>query len=339
MIDLGNVILKYLIEFLPFVNNSIGVKYQSIATEINSNKLFLTFPSQINNFYIKNNVIKIEKIAGNIFLVNFKNEVTKNVGDDIALKGFSNIAFNGIFQILEKRQNAVKIKFNTDSFTGSLGFSPSLYNNINGLKTINLEGNNKISFLLDPNLSQEMDTDYLPLISDLNENVKLMNFQTFKSNESMTGENIIIDSTSFIGSPVRSATNNTDKPYNIRNANGNVEFQYNASIYYSIIRDENSNINQTDSGSDITSKQFAMLNSLQSILLNVNYYDKKIKVDPVVIINNLVDEAIKEGSVYIRYDILISVEISLDYYKLSIFNIGSKINFLQINTDTIKLND
>ena len=86
MIDLGNVILKYLIEFLPFVNNSIGVKYQSIATEINSNKLFLTFPSQIyqiisqklnknysiTNFYIKNNVIKIEKIAGNIFLVNFK---------------------------------------------------------------------------------------------------------------------------------------------------------------------------------------------------------------------------------------------------------------------------
>ena len=344
------------------------------SVNINSNKVLLTLSSSdysfvksqisensnyfytASNFRIKNLITEISLYSQNSynkfgFLIKFDKIINFSENIEITLKGFSNTSYNTIYKVVKviDQFNAVLAPINNLPIalpTGTLGFYSVIYSNgLNGLKIIQDEGFNVVSFLMEQNeISSvdnvgKLDLETMPNLWFYQKNILQLNFQTFLKNltERNNDEYLIIDTTSLVGSPLRNNNNNSDAPYSSFGNNAYFYRNYTINIIYLLQRSIDDEKNLTNTGADIATKQVLMHDALTSILRRPIPSTTKKIASSITITEDAVDNSIIEGSVIINYQCQFSVQFLpdalLDIQESGIYDI----NQINYNSDKISV--
>lgn len=368
--DYAKEIYKTILNYLPLTNIELGRVLPSISIDIEANKVVMEFDeddygfitSQItdktnysytaSNFRLKNRILSIQTYPefSNIlfgFVVKFERPITEYASEDIELKGFANTNFNTTYRIIRKIDdfNIVIAPINSLAITipsGNLGYQSVLYaGGLNGAKIITDEGDNKISFPIDVNISSVSDIDDLDLTTMPNlwfyqDNLLVLNPTTFERflTDVSNQDYLIIDSTSLSGSPIRSQNNKTDALYFSFGSNALFYRSYSIDIIYLIQRAADDQKNQI-SGSDIAQKQSVMFDALNSILRRPIKPDNKRMISSITITEDSNTQSILEGRVNIVY----RANFVVNYMPDSIVDISDvdsyKIKQINYNSDQI----
>lgn len=366
-------IYKLLSNYLPLTNIELGQVIPIVDVSISGSDLimevspsdyaFIQDQMSINdnyaytasNFRIKNNIVSMTcyptGATGKFgFLVRFERILRNCAGTDITLKGFTDTNFDITYRIARKIDdyNLLLIpqqELVIDDPIGVLGYYPTLYaSGLNGLKIIQNAGPGYlISFPIEPNTLQavsnvnDLDLTTMPNLWFYQQNLLAMNLSTFRRNEtdSSTKDYLLIDTTSLVGSPIRSKSNNTDAPYFSFGSNAYFYRNYTIDIAYIIERSDDDEDNQTKSGSDITDKQVKMFDALTSVLRRPLPSDGSKVISSITITEDSVDKVILEGSVVIFYQ----ANFTINYLPDSVLDLTDegvyKINQINYNTDEI----
>lgn len=373
-IDYANQIANLIKELAPYSNLTIGDKFQATSVEISGGKVFLEFETDnynylkslitdatnpnsqftISGFNLKNEIKNFSthpesSLFKYAFLVEFDKPHKLSTEDTISLKGFTNTAYNTEYKVLKIIDSFFAVLFpkttvDVIDITSGLGYIPTFYTaGMNGVKILSDEGANTLSYEYDVDdyLSvssiDDIDQDYDIFLNYYNDNIKVIDLQTFISNltDSTTSEYLIIDTSSLVGSQKRSRSNNQDNGYNSYGRIGYFEKNYSLTLHYLLERNQDDINNQTTSGSDIVKKQVEMHDSLLSILRESLEDESNTKIfTSLTIVSDGPPITVSEGRIRIPYELSFSV-----FYNNDILikkeESGYKINSLKINNDTV----
>lgn len=365
-------IYKLIVSYLPLTGIELGQVLPIISVEKDANKILLelgnddyafiqdqitdesNYSYTASNFRLKNRVVSISlhPSGGSSyfgFLVKFERMLNKNANHDITLAGFASSSYNTSYKIARKEDDYTFILVPNNDLTialptGDYGFysmvNPS---GLNGLKTIVDEGDNIVSFTLEENsLSAittvaDLDLTTMPNLWFYQDSILAMNLTTFLKNltDADNIEYLIIDTTSFAGTPIRSKSNNTDAPYDSYSTNAYFKRSYTLNLAYILQRSVDDSDNNTKTGSDIESKQIAMFDALTAVLRRPIPSDGKKLISSITITEDAPDTVIMEGSVVIFY----RLSFTINYLPDSILDLSDdgayKINQVNYNSDEI----
>jgi hypothetical protein len=315
---------------------------------------FMYFEKRIS--WIKNRITEISLYPENSyykfgFLIKFEKIFNVSENSEVTLKGFANTNYNTTYKVVRIIDgfNAVLAPLNNLTIalpTGDLGFYSVVYSNgLNGLKIIQDEGSNFISFLMEQNEMSfvdnvnKLDLEIMPNLWFYQKNILQLNAQTFLKNltDGNNDEYLIIDTTSLVGSPLRSNNNNSDAPYSSFGNNAYFYRNYTINIIYFLQRSIDDEKNLTNTGADIATKQILMHDALISILRRPIPSTTKKIVSSITITEDAVDDSIIEGSVITNYQCQFSVQFLpdslLDIEESGIYDI----NQVNYNSDKISV--
>jgi len=355
--DIGS---KYQAQSFAISSNTLTMTltagdYTFIAGKIND-ALNPNASFTVNNIHLKNKITEFtaypkDDIYQNYFafeaVFDFPHKLKKD--QEITLKDFTNPIYNITYRVLktDTPRSAVLVPITTLTFvdvTTGLGFNPTEYTiGLNGLQTLVDAGANNISFDFGAGLLyttsdiNDVDTDFQPYITDYQDNIKVMSKETFRRNltNQPNTNYLLIDTTTLVGTPLRSTSNQSDANYSAYSRTGFFDRNYTISLYYILERKDDDADNQTFSGADIAAKQLSMGDSLTSILRQPLTSDNTRIMSSVTVENEGVSDAISEGMVTYEYQLqFVSSflpEILLNLDEEEIYPIDS----VKINTDEI----
>lgn len=370
--DYAQEIYKLIANYLPLTNVELGQVMPIVSVEKDDAKILLelgdddyafvqaqiedesNYSYTASNFRLKN---RVEAIAIHPegatsyfgFMVKFERVLNKDAGSDITLAGFEATAYNTVYSITRKLDDYTFIITPKNDLvialpSGDYGFYSMIYSNgLNGLKTIEDEGDNIVSFELEENsLSaistvDDLDLTTMPNLWFYQDSLLAMNLVTFLKNltDSDNLNYLVVDTTSFSGTPIRGKFNNTDAPYDSYSTNAYFKRSYSLNLAYILQRNIDDEGNNTKSGSDIVGKQVAMFDALTAILRRPIPSDNKRLISSITITEDSVDTAIMEGSVVIFYQ----ASFTINYLPDSILDLSDegsyKINQVNYNSDEI----
>lgn len=374
-IDYGNQIINQLRRYLPYTGNNISNSFTSESFVINSNFLTMTLSASdygiisskindatspntsfsISNIHLKNNITKFSAYPDNnssfAFEVDFQYRHKLLINQDIPLTNFTDNQYNTTYRVLRiiNGRKALLVPNTTVVFadvTTNLGYNPvEFYTGLNGIQQLTDLGSNQVSFTFDENRLytstdiNDLDVSFLPIISDTQDNIKLMNFNTFQTNlvNQPNTEYLVLDSSSLVGSPVRAASNNSDSNYSTFSTSGFFEKQYSMNLYYILQRDIDDANNQTGSGSDIADKQVKMFEALTSIIRRPLDSGSDKLMSSITISDDSVPDVTSEGRAVILYEL----NFVANYLSDVMLNIDTEnvypINSLKINENELNL--
>ncbi len=370
--DYAQEIYKLIASYLPLTNVELGTVLPIVGVEKDDDKILLqlgdddyafvqdqiseelNYSYTASNFRLKNRVesISLYPEGGSSyfgFLVKFERVINKDANTDIILTGFEDADYNISYKIAQKNDDYTFVLIPNNDLEialpeGDSGFYSMVYSSgLNGLKTIADEGANIVSFELDANsLSaistvDDLDLTTMPNLWFYQDTLLTMNLVTFLKNltDSTNQDYLVIDTTSFAGSPIRGKFNNTDAPYNSYSTNAYFKRSYTLNLAYVLQRSTDDSDNLTKSGSDIVGKQVAMFDALTAILRRPIPSDSKKEISSITITEDSIDQVIMEGSVIIFYQCSFIINYLPDA-MLDLSDEGSyKINQVNYNSDEI----
>lgn len=374
-IDYANQIANLIKELAPYSNLTIGDKFQATNIEISGGKVFLEFSEEnydylkslitdvtnpnllftISGFHLKNNIKSflahpVSSIFKYAFLVEFDKPHKLTTDQIVNLKGFTNTSYNSEYKVIKVIDSFFAVIYPKTSVTivdlnTGLGYIPITFTSgMNGIKTLEDEGNNILSYeydiddYLSVNDIENIDQDFDIFLNYYNDSVKVINLQTFLTNftDPKTFEYLIVDTSSLTGSQKRSRSNNQDNGYNAYGRIGYFEKNYSLTLHYLLERNQDDNNNQTLSGSDIIKKQVEMHDSLLSILRESLEDETNNKIfTALTIVSDGPPITISEGRFRIPYELAFSVFYNADILINKDDKNSYKINSLKINNDVI----
>lgn len=341
MIDVANQIGNLLTKYLPYTElSTIGYEFSATNVDIAASKITLTFSQNdyttikcimaknansiftTSGFYTKNNIISFVPYNGGIgdyyaMQAKFERGCNLKVGDEITLKGFTDTQYNITFKVINKiNENTFTLYALEDIdilqvFSG-LGYYPFQYTEgFNDIISLIDEGSNQFSFQVDEdsyyyvNSSSKLDLKENIKIFHYLDTIKVIDAATFQENleQSDNLEYLIIDTTSLVGSPLRSQIQTSDSDYYSTNRNGSFDQNFTINLKYLLQRNADDSNNQTSSGSDIVDKQMKMHQVLTSILRTPLEGDSKLRFSAITISQGSVEERISNGKVIINYQL------------------------------------
>lgn len=370
--DYAQEIYKLIASYLPLTEIELGEVLPIISVEKDDNKLLLELSNDdyafiqgqivnnsnysytASNFRLKNRVESISVHPSGAtsyfgFMVKFERMLNKNNDDNITLSGFAATTFNISYKITRKIDDYTFILTPNTNLTiappsGDYGFYSMVYSSgLNGLKTIEDEGDNVVSFELEENSGSsiasisDLDLTTMPSLRFYQDSIFVGNLNTFLRNltDKANIEYLVIDTTSFSGSPIRGKHNNTDAPYDSYSTNAYFKRNYSLNLAYILQRSEDDSDNFTKTGSDIVKKQVEMFDALTAILRRPLPSDNKKLISSITITEDAPDSVIMEGSVAIFYQL----SFTISYLPDSILDLSDdgvyKINQVNYNNDEI----
>lgn len=374
-VDYGNQIINQVRKYLPYTGNNISNNFTSQSFVINSNVLTMTLSApdyaiisskindaispntsfSISNIHLKNNITEFSAYpdvnTAFAFEVNFQYRHKFLIDQNIPLTGFGDAQYNTTYRVLRiiNGRKALLVPTTTVVFadvTANIGYNAvEFYTGFNGIQQLTDLGSNQVSFTFDENLLytstdiNNLDATLLPIISDTQDNIKLMNFNTFQANlvNQPNTEYLVLDSSSLVGSPVRSASNTSDSDFSTFSSSGFFEKQYSINFYYILQRDIDDANNQTGSGSDISDKQVEMFEALTSIIRRPLDSGSEKLISSITIADDSVADVTSEGRAVILYELNFVV----NYLSDVMLNIDNEnvypINSLKINENELNL--
>lgn len=374
-IDYANQIANLIKQLAPYSNLGIGDSFQAISVEINSNKVYIELESEnyqylsslindtenpnnqftVSGFYLKNYIKNFlahpdSSIFKFAFVVDFKYPHKFKTDQEISLKGFTNSVYSTDYKVLKIIDAYTAILYPISAvpivdISSGLGYIPTNFTvGLNGIKTFSDEGTNTISYEIDPSdfytvaSIDDVDQDYDIFVNYYNENVKVLDLQTFltKLTDSTTTPYLIVDTTSLSGSQNRSRSNRQDSGYNSYGRVGFFEKNYTITLNYVLERNTDDSNNQTSSGSDIVKKQVDMHDALLSILRESLEESSGNKIfTSLTIISDGPPITVSEGRFRIPYELGFTVfynsDILLDKDENEIY----KINSVKFNNNVV----
>lgn len=372
--DYAQEIYKLISSYLPLTGVELGEVLPIVRVEKDNNKLLLELSNDdyafiqdqiatnsnysytASNFRLKNRVESISAHPQGAtsyfgFMVKFERMLDKDNDDNITLAGFAATSFNISYRIIRKIDDYTFILAPNSNLTiappsGAYGFYSMVYSSgLNGLKTIEDEGSNIISFELEENyLSSiasiaDLDLTTMPNLWFYQDAIFVGNLTTFLRNltDKANIEYLVIDTTSFSGSPIRGKHNNTDAPYDSYSTNAYFKRGCLLNLAYILQRNDDDSNNFTKTGSDIVKKQVGMLDALTSILRRPLPSDNKKLISSITITEDAPDSVVMEGSVTIFYQL----SFTINYLPDSILDLSDdgayKINQINYNSDKIAI--
>lgn len=371
--DYANQIANMISQYLPYTGIDFGRKYRATALELTSTKMTMTFSeddyailSEIINdeaypnriftsagFYLKNRIESFSAYPSDTdvnygFLAKFTFPHRYQNGDAAILQGFDNDIYNETYQVLRVIDSYRIVLYPPDSITvvdvtEDLGFIVDQYTEgFNAIQQVTDEEDNKISFEFEEGSSftvaslDDVDLSKMPYLYDYNNNIKVVNAEAFLRNkvDSTTEDFLIIDTTSLVGSPMRSQNNKGDNSYSAYSRSANFDKNYTINVIYLLERNTDDEINQTSSGSDIVKKQIAMHDALTSITRQPLDSDNTKLLSSMTISSDAVTSSIIGGSIRITYQfnfaasflqqILLKID-PKNKYKINSIKVGSDI--------------
>jgi len=374
-VDYGNQIINQVRRYLPYTGNNISNNFTALSFVINSNVLTMTLSApdytiisskindaispntsfSISNIHLKNNITEFSAYpdvnAAFAFEVNFQYRHKFLIDQNITLTGFGDAQYNTTYRVLRiiNGRKALLVPTTTVVFadvTANIGYNAvEFYTGFNGIQQLTDLGSNQVSFTFDENLLytstdiNNLDATFLPIISDTQDNIKLMNFNTFQANlvNQPNTEYLVLDSSSLVGSPVRSANNTSDSDFSTFSSSGFFEKQYSINFYYILQRDIDDANNQTGSGSDISDKQVEMFEALTSIIRRPLDSGSEKLISSITIADDSVPDVTSEGRAVILYELNFVV----NYLSDVMLNIDNEnvypIDSLKINENELNL--
>jgi hypothetical protein len=365
--DYAKEIYKLIAGNLPLTGLELGSVMPAVSINIDDNKVLFELSNDdyafiqgqitensnysytASNFRIKNRITEIILHPSDSynkfgFLVKFDNLFIPKTSTQITLKGFADTNYNTTYKIIEKIDdfNVILAPLNDLAITipaGDLGFYSTMYSNgLNGLKIIEDEGSNVVSFTMEEHETSfienltDLDLDTMPNLWFYQDSILQLNAQTFIKNltDSDNKDYLIIDTSSFVGSPIRSQHNKTDAPNFSFGSNAYFYRNYTLNVLYMLQRSIDDSDNLTGTGADIVNKQVEMFDALTSILRRPIPSDNTKVISSITITEDAVDDAIIEGSVIINYQCSFTInylpDSLLDLQESGIYDIN-QINY------------
>lgn len=370
--DYAQEIYKLIANYLPLTGIELGAVLPIVSVEKDDDKILLelsdddyvfvqdqianesNYSYTASNFRLKNRIVTIAVHPEGAtsyfgFMVKFERILNKNNDDDITLAGFAATSFNISYKITRKIDDYTFILTPNTNLTiapptGDYGFYSMVYSSgLNGLKIIEDEGDNIVSFTLEENSASsittvaDLDLTTMPNLCFYQDSIFVGNLTTFLKNltDKANVEYLVIDTTSFSGSPIRGKHNASDAPYDSYSTNAYFKRNYSLNIAYILQRSEDDSDNFTRSGSDIVKKQVAMFDALTAILRRPIPSDNKKVISSITITEDAPDSVVMEGSVVIFYQ----ASFLINYLPDSILDLSDdgsyKINKVNYNSDEI----
>lgn len=330
--------------------------YLELSSKINNTQKPRTQYS-ISGITLKNTLLSFSSYPKNCYLggqfgfsAKFKLPHKYKKGQLVTLKGFTDVNYNIEYKVIKTIGKKEAVLFpnsivTIEDIVVGLGFSPvNFTSGFNNSQILIDEGSDQVSFLFDENLTytttdiNNIDQDFPLVISDYQDVIKVMSLETFKRNltNQPNTDYLIIDTTSLVGTPLRSNSNNSDANYiSYTVGSGFFDKNYSINISYILQRKDNDDDNQTDSGSDIVEKQINMGDVITSIIRVSLCADETRIMSNMTIANDSVPEYISEGAVQIDY----KIEFTSSYLPAILIDKDPDnkypINFVKINSDEL----